>query len=69
MHTLKTDHIIDLNVRPGRGLNFGRPSLATPSVDRDVKPMVWSLDVLSEDLKEPPFVDKSRLMPVLWTVN
>ena len=28
---------------PGRGLNFGRPSFLTPSVDRDVKP---SLDVL-----------------------
>ena len=27
---------------PGRGLNFGRPSFATPSVDRDVKPMVYS---------------------------
>ena len=26
------------NPRPGRGLNFGRPSFATPSVDRDVKP-------------------------------
>ena len=26
--------------RPGRGLNFGRPSFATPSVDRDVKPLV-----------------------------
>ena len=24
------------NPRPGRGLNFGRPSFATPSVDRDV---------------------------------
>ena len=31
------------NSRPGRGLNFGRPSFATPSVDR----------VLSWDLKEP----------------
>ena len=28
------------NTRPGRGLNFGRPSFATPSVDRDVKPSV-----------------------------
>ena len=28
------------NLRPGRGLNFGRPSFATPSVDRDVKPLV-----------------------------
>ena len=26
--------------RPGRGLNFGRPSFSTPSVDRDVKPLV-----------------------------
>ena len=29
-----------LNPQPGRGLNFGRPSFATPSVDRDVKPFV-----------------------------
>ena len=29
-----------LNPRPGRGLNFRRPSFATPSVDRDVKPLV-----------------------------
>ena len=28
------------NPWPGRGLNFGRPSFATPSVDRDVKPLV-----------------------------
>ena len=28
------------NPRPGRGLNFRRPSFATPSVDRDVKPFV-----------------------------
>ena len=41
------------NPRPGRGLNFERPSFATPSVDRDVKLLVWSLDVLSGDLKEP----------------
>ena len=31
---------LGFNSRPGRGLNFGRPSLATPSVDRDVKPLV-----------------------------
>ena len=29
-----------LNPRSGRGLNFGQPSFATPSVDRDVKPLV-----------------------------
>ena len=26
--------------RPGQGLNFRRPCFATPSVDRDVKPLV-----------------------------
>ena len=41
------------NSRSGRGLNFGRPSFATPPVDRDVKPLVKSLNVLSGDLKEP----------------
>ena len=28
------------NPQPGRGLNFGRTSFATPSVDRDVEPLV-----------------------------
>ena len=28
------------NPRPGQGLNFERPSFVTPSVDRDVKPLV-----------------------------
>ena len=37
----------------GWGLNFRRPSFATPSVDRDVKPLVYSIDVFSGDLKEP----------------
>ena len=41
------------NPRPGRRLNFGRPSFATPSVDRDVKPLVKPPKVLSGDLKEP----------------
>ena len=41
------------NPRPGRGLNLGRPSFATLSVDRDVKPLVLSLNVLSRGLKEP----------------
>ena len=27
------------NPRPGQGLNFGRLSFATPSMDRDVKPL------------------------------
>ena len=28
------------NTPPGRGLNFRRPSFATQSVDRDIKPLV-----------------------------
>ena len=58
------------NPRPGRGLNFGRPSFTTPSVDRDVKPLVLSLNVLSGELKRThTLVDRSRLMPVLWSVS
>ena len=41
------------NTPPGRELKFSRPSFTTPSVDRDVKPLVKTLDVLSGDLKEP----------------
>ena len=41
------------NPWPGRGLNFGRPSFATLSVDKDVKQLVKSLNILSGDLKEP----------------
>ena len=36
------------------------------SVDRDVTSLVWSLSVLSGDLKRTyTLVDKGRLMPVL----
>ena len=31
----------EFNHGPGPGLNFPRPSFATPSVGRDVKPLVW----------------------------
>ena len=41
------------NIPPGQGLDFRRRSFAIPSVDKDVKPLLWSLDVLSRDLKEP----------------
>ena len=40
-----------LNPRPGRGLNFRRPSFATPSVDSDVKPLVKSSEMISKELK------------------
>ena len=54
----------EFNPRPCRGLKFGRLSLTTPSVDRDFKPLVLSLDVLLGDLRADPrtVVDKSRLM-------
>ena len=56
------------NPRPGRGLNFGRPSFATPSVDRDVKPLVSQRSI--GGLKRThTLVDRSRLMPVLLTVS
>ena len=38
------------NPRLCRGLNIGQPSFATPSVDRDVKPLVQSPDALSGEL-------------------
>ena len=37
----------------GLGQNFRRPSFATLSVDRDVKSLVSSLNLLLRDLKEP----------------
>ena len=40
------------NPRPGGGLNFGRPSFATPIVDRKVKLLIQSLEALSGYLKE-----------------
>ena len=59
------------NPRLGRGLDFGRPSFATPSVDRDVKPLIWIVSQRSiGGLKRAhTLVDKRRLMPVLWTVT
>ena len=49
--------------RPGPGLNFGWPSFATPSAG-----LVSHRSI--EGLKRThTLVDKSRLMPVLWTVN
>ena len=40
------------NPRPGRRLNFGRLSFATPSVDRGVEPLIQS-KISAGDLKEP----------------
>ena len=54
--------------RPGRGFNFWAIFFATPSMDRDVKPLVWSLNVLSVDLKNHSLLDESRAISVLWSV-
>ena len=54
------------NSRPGRGLNFGRPSFATPS---HVKPLVQSRPSIGGLKRTHTLVDKIRLMPVLWTVT
>ena len=44
----------EFNPRPGQGLNIELFFFRyTVSVDRDVKPLVYSLDVLSGDLEEP----------------
>ena len=48
--------------------SFGRPSFATPSVDRDVKPLVKST-FYRELERTHTLVDKSKLVPVLWTVT
>ena len=58
------------NSRSGRGLNFGRPSFATPPVDRDVKAVGQVSQRSIGGLKRThALVDRSRLMPVLWTVS
>ena len=62
------------NPRPGRVLNIGRPSLATPSVDRDDRDAKPAIDPVSQRSIEGPKIthtlaNKSRPMPVLWTVS
>ena len=55
----------------GSGFNPrpGRPSFATPSVDRDVKPLnLVSRHSIGGLKRSHTLVDRSRLMPVLWTV-
>ena len=57
------------NPRLGRGLNFGCPSFATLSVDRDVTVGLVSRHSIGGLKRTHTLVDKSRLMPVLWTVT
>ena len=57
------------NPRPGQGLNFGQPSFATPSMDRDVKLLVVSRRSTVGLKRTHTLIDKSRLMPVLWSVT
>ena len=59
------------NVRPGRGLNFGRPYFATPSVDRDVKPfgLVFRRSDGGIKTENPHLSQKEAGNFVLWSVN
>ena len=58
------------NPRPGRGLNFGWPSFATPSVDRDVKVIgLVSRRSIGGLQRSHAFLEKSCVIPVLWFVN
>ena len=52
-------------------LNFGQPSFALASVDRDIKPLhgLVSRCSIGRFKRTHTFLDKSRLIPVLWTVN
>ena len=56
------------NPPPCRGLNFGRPSFATPSVDGGVMPLVLPLDVLSGDSHSSIRVGQCRCKLVLWPI-
>ena len=52
------------NPRPGRGLNLGWPSFATPSVDRDVELSVNSPETLSHRTKTAQSLQGvSRVIP------
>ena len=57
--------------QPGWRLNFGRPSFATPLVDRDVKRLCPVSRHSTENFKEPTWAlpEKSTLILVLRPVN
>ena len=49
------------NPGPGRGLNFGRPPFATPSVDEDVKPFVYSPEMMVQQTSKNPDTSRKEL--------
>ena len=55
---------LGLNLRPGRGLNFAWPSLASPSADRAVKPLIKSPDMLPQGTQKNS--KRGRVIPVFW---
>ena len=54
-----------LNPQPARVLNFGVPSVVTPSVDRNVKPLVWSVEMISRGLKRTPVLFTKSTVVIL----
>ena len=58
------------NSQPGRGLNFGRPSFSTLSVESDVKLFFQSLEMISRGLKRTQTVleNSSVVIPVFGAV-
>ena len=62
---------LGFNPWPGGGLNFRQPFFITSSVDRDIRLLVLSQCFVGGLRRTYALVDtyKSRLMPVLQTVN
>ena len=60
----------EFNPWPGRGLNFWWPSYATPSVDRDITPLILSPDMKFRRLrKTQTIVKEGRARLVLSGLN
>ena len=58
-----------LGFKPGiwSRLNFGRPSFATPSVDRDVKLLAFPFETLPRGLKRTQTLIKKSNDPGVWS--
>ena len=54
------------NLRPGQGLNLWRPSFATPSVDRDIKRLVYTGGILQRLDTDVHSVVTAKRSTALW---
>ena len=57
------------NIRPGRGLNFIRPSFATPPLDRNNKPLALSLDLYRRLKKTRSLLKRRRAIVAFGLPN